>query len=60
LVFNKRKYRIEAKNNDQTFIFNSIVEAAFKLFSDKNQSKNIYKHMQRGTKFRDYYFSRVL
>lgn len=60
LVFYKRKYRIEAKNNNQTFIFNSAVEAAFKLFSDKKQSKNIYKHIARGTKFRDYYFTRVL
>lgn len=60
LVFNKRKTKIEATKDENTFIFNSAVEASFRLFGDKCYSKNILKHISRGTKYKDYYFKRVL
>ena len=60
LVFNKRKNKIEAIKDGQTFVFNSAVEAAFKLFGDKYYGRYILKHISRGTKYRDYWFKRVL
>lgn len=60
MVFNKRKHKIEATKDGKTTIFNSAVEAAFKLFGDKYYGKYILRHIDRGTNYKDYCFKRVL
>lgn len=60
VVFNQRKHKIEATKDGETIIFNSAVEAAFKLFGDKYYGRYILKHISRGTKYKDYWFKRVL
>ena len=59
ILFNKGK-QVEAINGESTLVFNSAVEASFKLFGDIEHAKNICKHIKRGTPYKNYYFKRVL
>lgn len=59
IQFNKGR-NVEAVKDGETTLFNSAVEAAFKLFGDVYYAKAIYKHIKRGTSYRGYYFKRVL
>lgn len=59
IQFNKGK-GVEATKDGKTIVFNSAVEASFKLFGNVSYAKNICKHIKWGTPYKNYYFKRVL
>ena len=59
IQFNKGR-DVEATKDGETTLFNSAVEASFKLFGDVSYAKNICKHIKWGTPYKGYCFKRVL
>ena len=59
IQFNKGK-GVEAIKDGKTTVFNSAVEASFKLFGNVSYASNICKHIKWGTPYKNYYFKRAL